>query len=215
MGLSLNVYMLADLLIRDKEGAEWLRKSFRAVNAHLEKEGQPAHEEPKTPGEFKPRKHVSSFPYSYLHHLRRYYAHVRETEKPPRPLARGKDPAEDPLVFDLTSMLDSHLLCHSDSEGFYVPVEFADPIFQDDGLPPLPGEMLGSSQGLLQELRLLAPHLGVKLDKNGALPDAEALKLYTAGNDSKDSFAIEKLVWLALFENARVSVEAETALCFS
>ncbi|MCP3138608.1 hypothetical protein [Pyxidicoccus xibeiensis] len=185
------------------------------MNTHLEKEGQPVHEEPESFGNIKPRKHVSSFPYSYLHSLRRYYAHVRETNKPPRPLKQGEDPAGDPLVDELTSILDSHLLCHSDSEGFYVPVEFSDPIFQDSGLPQMPGEMLGSSQGLLQELRLLAPHLGVKLDGNGALSDAEASRLDTAGKDSKAPFSIEKRVWLALFENARVSVEGKTALCFS
>jgi hypothetical protein len=104
-------------------------------------------------------------------------------------------------------MLDSHLLCHSDCEGFYVPVEIGDPIFDDDLL----GGMLGSSQALLRELVEVAPHIGVTLEGGRPTPACEAEL-----RDIEDSgpFWRERLVWYTLFEAASLSIEHNTLIVF-
>ena len=42
MGLAVEVGMLADLMVHDTEGAEWLRESFAKVNEVLAENNLPA-----------------------------------------------------------------------------------------------------------------------------------------------------------------------------
>ena len=199
------------MLVHDAEGAEWIQKNVALVNQFLAEEGLPAHVEPREFGPAKKRLHVSSFPYSFLHYLRRAFARLSEGA-PVTPVPEGEDPTDDSYLDDAASMMDSHLLCHSDCEGYYVPIDFAEPIFdvEDRGLP---GGMMGSSQGLMKELIQVAPAIGIELQK-GELSDGEAAKI-AAENDESKPFYIERLVWLALYENARVSIANKTLLVFS
>ena len=41
-------------------------------------------------------------------------------------------------------MFDSHLLCHSDCEGFYLPIDFADVIVDAKNQMRIAGGLLGS-----------------------------------------------------------------------
>jgi len=211
MGLALSTNFLADMLANDPEGAEWFRGQMELVNELLAAQGLPPHAEPETFGAVKARAHCGSFPYSFLHYLRRAYARTREyPDRPLEPVRAGEDPAADPAVEDASSMLDSHLLCHSDCEGFYLPTEL-DVIFDVDERG-LAGGMLGSSVCLLRELVEVAPSIGIEL-QGGNLTD-EAVAALAAEEHEAARFGIERLVWLALYETARVSVANKTVLVF-
>lgn len=180
------------------------------VNKLLKKQKLPLHEEPATPGAAKTRKNCDSFPYSFIHYLRRAFAMVHEGQEL-TPVVEGEDPAEEPAIDDVASMLDSHLICHSDCEGYYVPIDFDEVIFDLDKVG-IPGGMLGSSMGLMKELVEVAPALQIKL-KDGKLDDATAKKLADEEEDSTPYWR-ERLVWLALFEAARVSIANKTLIVF-
>src|SRR5262245_50605428 len=150
MGLAVEVGMLAALMENDEEGAEWLRESLASVNEVLAEEGLPPHQEPETLPPLVNRASILSYPYSFLHHLRRFAAHaIQDPNWEPKPFPESDDAAKDPAIADEQAMLDNHLLCHSDCEGFYVPIDFPDPIFADEDRLPGAG-MLGSSQGLMR-----------------------------------------------------------------
>lgn len=210
MGLALSTGFLADMLAHDPEGAQWMRKNLVLLNELLGAQKLPLHNEPEQPGLVKPRAHVSSFPYSFLHYLRRAFARVREG-LPVTPVVDGENPAKDRSIDEASSMFDAHLLCHSDCEGFYVPIDFSEVIFDVDKRG-LPGGMLGSSVRLFSELAEVAPALGIKLE-NGQLSNEEAARL--AVDDESAPFWREQMVWLALYENARVSLANKSLIVFS
>src|ERR1700733_12902324 len=135
MGLGINTHFFASMLVNDAEGAEWIQHNLGLVNELLADHGLPPHVEP-TQVTTKMRQHCGSFPYSYLHYLRRAFAHVHEKLEL-TPVADDDDPTEDPVIEDAATLFDTHLLCHSDAEGYYVPVEFDEVIFDNDerGLP--------------------------------------------------------------------------------
>lgn len=207
MGLAVGIGVLADLVIHDSEGAEWTRRSIASLNAVLQRNGHPEHREPESFPQplFGLMHSCTSFPYSFIHYLRRAFAHVREG------LAVPDDdelrPEHESVVEEASTMFDSHLLCHSDCEGLYVPIELGDPIFDDD----VPGTMLGSSQALLLELLEVAPHIGVTLE-DGRLTPACEVEL-RAIEDSGPLWR-ERLVWYTLFEAATLSIEHKTLIVF-
>jgi len=214
MSLAVEVGLLADLIKNDEEGAEWFRGSLEQVNSVLRDLGVPEHHEPEELPPLKSRSAIASYPYSFLHHLRRVYA--RCTADPmwsPQPVVLGEDPAEDPVVDSESNMFTSHLLCHSDCEGFYLPIEFHDVIIDEKEDDRIPGGLLGSSFRLREELVRIAPRLGIRLEKGG-LSNAEAERL-AQEIDTEEGLWIEKAVWLSLFEAARLSIEHRTAICFS
>lgn len=213
MGLAISVGVLADLKDNDEEGFAWAQRMFAQVNEFLEDNGVDGWAEPHALPDLRRRPHLGSFPYSFLHYLRRAYAHA--SERPGEPLAptgEGGLTAEDEfLIDDASSMMCSHLLCHSDCDGLYVPVRFAEPLFDLDDAG-LPGGMLGSSYALLDELRVVAPYIGVALE-GGELSDAEAQRLYAT--DDSNPWDREHVVFLALWEAATASVTHGTAIVFN
>jgi hypothetical protein len=212
MGLAVEVGMLAYLLENDPEGADWLRESFNSVNAVLADNKLPTHREPESLAKLNNRASILSYPYSFLHQLRRVAAHA--AEKPgwvAKPFPETEDPSADPVVDEQSAYLESHLLCHSDCEGFYLPIEFKEPIGDDQNR--IPGGILGSSVILQKELVAVAPALGIRLE-NGHLSDQEADRL-NREIEAESPLWIEKAVWLSLFEAARLSIEHKTAVCFA
>jgi len=191
MGLAISVGML------DEDEA--YREMFDELAASLAQAGIAGYREPERVPDAM-RAHCDSFPYSFLHYLRRCYALLREGN----PITVAED-ADDDLVEELSIDSSSHLLCHSDAEGYYVPVDFDEPLFSDE-------ESIGSSQRLLAELREVGPHIGVKLEADGALSDAEAARL--AGYDD-GPFWREITVWLTLHEACVASIAHGTAIVFS
>jgi hypothetical protein len=212
MGLAVEVGMLADLIQNDADGADWLRDSFSSVNAVLAENKLPPHQEPESMPALNNRASILSYPYSFLHHLRRVAAHA--AEKPgwvAKPFPESDDPSADPVVDKQSAYLESHLLCHSDCEGFYLPIEFKEPIGDDQNR--IPGGILGSSFMLRKELIAAAPALGIRLE-NGQLSDHEADRL-NGEIEAESPLWIEKAVWMSLFEAARLSIEHKTAVCFA
>ena len=212
MGLAVEVGMLCNLIHNDPEGADWLRESFNSVNAVLVENKLPPHREPESLPALNNRASILSYPYSFLHHLRRVAAHA--AEKPgwvAKPFPEADDPSADPVVDKQSAYLESHLLCHSDCEGFYLPILFKEPIGDDQNR--IPGGILGSSVVLQKELVAAAPALGIRLE-NGQLSDPEADRL-NREIESESPLWIEKAVWLSLFEAARLSIEHKTAICFA
>ncbi|AYM76634.1 hypothetical protein D9M09_13135 [Janthinobacterium agaricidamnosum] len=213
MGLAITVGALADLHEEDPEGAQWLADSLAQANALLQKAGLPQHGEPLVLPQLQSRASLDSFPYSYLHYLRRAYAHaVQHGQWQATPLAEGEDPSEDPVLEAAQDDLDSHLLCHSDCEGFYFPLVFDDVIFADDEHPLL-GGMLGSSYSLRAELVTVAPALGIFL-LGDELSDEEAARI-NARIDAEDGLERELIAWLAAYEACRLSIEHKTAIVFN
>jgi len=211
MGLEIAVGSLAYLRVHDPEGADFLRKQFAAINELLKKHGLPEHREPEKLSGVHTRCETGSFPYSYLHYLRRVYAHVLDDASwEAEPLSEGENPADDEVLIDKTNDMESHLLCHSDAEGFYVPLDFDEVLF-DDG-DTIAGAMVGSSYRLWEELYDLAPALGIELTK-GILSD-EAAAAINEQMDSQEGLWIERMVWLSLFDASRISIERGTAICF-
>lgn len=204
MGLAIGVGVLADLIVHDEEGAQWTRDSIARLNKVLKKRGLAEHNEPeKLPG--LSRQSVSSYPYSFLHYLRRAYACVVEG----KPLRTGEMTERDmDFIQDITiDLMDSHLLSHSDAEGYYVPQDFADPLCDDS----LPGSFAGSIPRLLKELERVAPVLGIGL-VNGELATGLADKLAQVEED--DVLFREKIVWFSLYEAARLCMKHGTLLVF-
>jgi hypothetical protein len=158
------------------------------------------------------RRHVGSFPYSFLHYLRRVYA----LHSAGRPIEPALDEAalarDEPLVADETTLLSSHLLCHSDCEGYYVPVDFMEPCFLPPERQVAGGGMVGSSDALLRELVAIAPALGIALDADDRLSDAEAARLFAV--DETSPWYREHVVWLALHEACVASVRHRLTVVF-
>ena len=204
MGLSVSVGMVADMeRIGETEGAERYRRQFAALSTSLEAEGVSGYREPDVV-ELSMRPHCSSFPYSMLAFLRRCFALQREGQ----PVTPTDDSDDDrDYVIDATSMLNSHLLCHSDCDGYYVPVDFYEPLFLAES-----NLTVGSSQRLLAERREVAPHIGVTLEPDETLSDAEAARLNTY--EDGQPYWRELVVWLALHEACRVSVTTGAAIVF-
>jgi hypothetical protein len=148
--------------------------------------------------------------YSSLHYLRRAYA-LKAEGQPVTPVVDGDLKSADRYVDDAASMFDTHLLCHADDAGYYMPVPMADPAFlpRESGIAG--GAMVGSSQGLLSELQRIAPDIGVRLDADGSLSDAEAERLDT---NREDPYELEQMVWLTLHEACRVSIASGHPIVF-
>ncbi|VEP13175.1 conserved hypothetical protein [Hyella patelloides LEGE 07179] len=230
MGLAVAVGRLADLNVHDPEGAEWLRESLSKVNEVLAEKGLPQHKEPEQLPSMQSRTAIATYSYSFLHHLRRFYA--RATNAPdwiPTPTPEGEDPAQDPVLDEEMYMMSSHLLCHSDCEGFYLPIKFDEVIVDREGWRGdlaisnrgvdeknqgrVFGGLLGSSYRLMDKLLSITPKLGIELDR-GRLTDAQAQRIDEDSQSNKGLW-IEKTVWLSLFEAARLSIEFKTAICFT
>jgi hypothetical protein len=198
----------------DEEGAEWAVDTFARVNRYLVRQGLQGWTEPETLPPNLTRAHVASFPYSFLHCLRRAYAYaVEEPDEGVLPSNGEVSERDETVIEDATSMLSSHLLCHSDCEGLYVPVRFDEPLFadDDDGVPG--AGMLGSSFGLLEELRVVAPKIGTTLT-DGLLSDAEAERVYRVACGGDAPWVHEYCAFGALWEAASASIEYQSAIVF-
>ncbi|MDO6490860.1 MULTISPECIES: hypothetical protein [unclassified Cellulophaga] len=210
MGLTITSGILADFIKNEPEGYEAYKAEFEQVNKLLELNGYKIHLEPNKL-DVEPL-NVGGFPYSFLHYLRRFFAyHMNNENWTPTPFDENLDPAADAIVEEETSMFYSHLLVHSDCVGYYIPIDFEDVIFDTDEYP-VPGAMIGSSYGLLTDLKSVAKKLGVELNENLEVQSKETLYKTI---DNQGDFWIEKIVWLTLFEAANYSIKNKTAIVFN
>ena len=205
MGLTASIGFL-DSMRGDPDAQASLRERFIAVNDVLRAAGLPEHEEPAELPPYPYRSELDSIGWDWLHCLRRLHALVLQGIEP-TPAPEDYPPRElDPLLDrELTVYQRSHLIVHSDAQGWYVPIDFPDVLYGD-----VPGRIMGSSQRLLAELRTLAGPLEIALRPDGSLDDATVARL-NAVTDS-DPWWREKFAWLHLFEAAWLSVDLGTAI---
>jgi hypothetical protein len=224
MGLNVVVGALIDL--HDPEGVDNLRAEFAAVNEALHEAGLPEHDEPERadwdPVDF------DMWGHGGLHYLRRAAAHLdREGELPEPGTTESVD--NDPVMeryYDratsaLRGLLQAfgpkkkgrfdHLMLHSDAEGFYVPITFGDVLVSEK----VAGDLIGSSQALLDELTRVARALGLPPDLDPASDEAfEAAENQGSGEGWK-AYGVEWLTCLQLLAAARASVERQAAIVFA
>ncbi|HWP39303.1 MAG TPA: hypothetical protein VNL70_00155 [Tepidisphaeraceae bacterium] len=213
MGLAVVVGIVAQVARADPEAVEHYREEFARINEVLVERGLPEHTEPEELPALANRCSLESYPYSFLHSLRRVYAHrVRDAAWVATPVLEQQEAMNDPLVEEVTMEMTSHLLCHSDAEGYYLPIDF-DEILFDEQQDRITGGMLGSSYRLRDELLFVAPALGINV-LGKALPDSEADRI-TSCMEQEGPLWIEKTVWLSLFEAARLSIQHRAAICFT
>ena len=210
MGLCITVGPLSDFLEFDPEGADYVRDEMIIVNGVLQMHGLPRHDEPETLPKFESRAPLQSFSYSYLHHLRAAYAFaVRDL-----PLPNNLDVARRtcPELENEFKRNRSHLICHSDAEGFYVPIDFEQPLVDPQSPDRVPGRWIGSTQRLQVELLQVAPSLGLPTEPN--LSDEAIERLSRETRDDEPRW-IPRKVWVALIEACRLSLQFRAAIQFA
>ncbi|WP_046247449.1 hypothetical protein [Hymenobacter terrenus] len=208
MGLTIGVNVLADLKKHDTEGYEWMKVELERVNKLLQQNNLPPHQEPETLFARVGRPPLGNFSYSWLHYLRRAVAYQINDE----PLTPSTGHPERDVVLDAElCMFRSHLICHSDAEGFYLPIDFEEPLFDDESAQ-VAGGIVGSSFGLQRELQAVAPLLSIALP-NGAPSETLAAQIISEP-ERGHPFWIERFVWLALYDSVKFSLRHGSAIVF-
>jgi len=215
MGLGVEVGMLARFEEdNDSIGTEFWEGEISAVNEVLSEHGLPQHSEPSrfegTSPSSQDRRDCDSIGYSFVHCLRRVFAinTLYGDQYKITPYDEDDEDESSHEVEEVSNRLDSHLLCHSDNEGLYLPISFQKPIFDDR----IPGGILGSSNQLVSELTTIAPVLGIQME-GSILPDT-SVDFIENSLEEESEFWREHYAWLFFFESARLSVEFRSAMCF-
>lgn len=212
MSLAISVGVLAGGPAADPEAATYDRQAFAHINRVLAENELPPHHEPEDLPPFPYRGQLISFPYHWLPYLYRAVAFARRAPGKFTPVAAGDNPAKDKRIdTELYTFAESHLICHSDTEGYFVPIDFPYPI-ADNQPGGLPGRVLGSSQQALKELVRTAPLLGISLVDQD-LSDMDASNIATEPDESHPLW-IERKVWLSMFEAFRLSVKYRCAVVY-
>jgi hypothetical protein len=107
-----------------------------------------------------------------------------------------------------------HLLHHSDAEGFYLPIDFADVLYPSEELE-IAGGMVGSSIRLLAECQCITQVLAIpaELDENSD-------ELWEAAEAQGESdilwkrFGVESFSCVGLIYACRKSIETGAAVVF-
>lgn len=102
----------------------------------------------------------------------------------------------------------SHLICHSDFDGYYVPIDFETVIFDQRS-----GGWLGSSVRLRKELEELAEKL--KIDLGEYTPNLSRLLALREQELKEDILKHQKWTLLCLYNIATASVRYSSAIYFS
>jgi hypothetical protein len=216
MGLAVSVGQLAFLKRHEPpEEVEHFREELRIVNRVLASAGFPSHVEPESIPEIEDRVPVGSIPYGWIHHVRRAVAYALRPGKRLRPIRHGEDPSADSVYDQVLFSSASHVVCHSDCDGYYVPIYFPEPLYDelnDDDPGAIRGGILGSSQGGLRELVLAAPLLDIPL-RDGQL-EVEAAQVISEEGDGSHPHWVARKAWLLLFERFTQSVVFRSAVVF-
>lgn len=221
MGLEVGVGLLGYFL--EDEADEQFRpftEELGALNEVLREAGLPGFSEPSGDG-IEPVE-LSLGPTSGLQSLRRVAAHAWAGRDVPAP---SEEPAEDDRLLaryyeshgeagEAGAPRYDHLVLHSDSSGYYVPLDF-ERVLVPGASSVLAGEV-GSSHRLCEELQRLADLLELP---PGLDPDAE--ELWEAYDSTAEPSAgwkrhgVEAFVCARLLHASRASVQTGAALVFS
>jgi hypothetical protein len=206
---------LVDVLCHSPENP--FRNDLDVYNAALVANGLPEvpvfRYMPGLSGDVEP---VAAFDYDSLHFLRRAYL-LRLTGFDVTPVDVLGSDYEHLLEMFEDSAEQSHLVWHFDHAGAYVPVDFALPLSDDSLLAA--GGPLGSVHGLLRELEMVAPALGID---SGAPPQptrplgpTELEQPFGPPLDDLGPFARERHAWAGLYAAAVRSLGQGSMIVFS
>ncbi|UNO41166.1 hypothetical protein [Streptomyces sp. MST-110588] len=160
---------------------------------------------------------VAGFDYDALHFLRRaYLLQICGLEVTPVDELGGD--YEQLLEMFETTAQQSHLVWHYDYAGAYVPVDFPFPLANDELLER--GGPLGSAHGLLRDLGLVAPAIGIDPANPPAAPAPPVRPTSLEERASVEPaeagpFARERHVWLGLHAAATRSLGQGSMIVFS
>ncbi|WP_188301438.1 hypothetical protein [Streptomyces sp. CBMA156] len=214
MGLSISVGILYDQARNDAEGFEYHRSAFARLGRALKAE-EISWQEPEITDPPGTRTFSGGFPYGYLTQLRRILVLTDFGE----PVTSALEVSEHQYdldcekVRDEMTRFDSHLLCHSDSAGYYVPVDFEDPLFLPDEAEVAGAGIVGSSQRLLAELAGMASSIGIDLD-DGGVPFATGEAGPAADPAMDRPFETERFAWYQLHRACLASIAGGHAIVF-
>ncbi|MGC0379523.1 hypothetical protein [Streptomyces sp. SAI-229] len=213
MGLNMIVGVLVDA---EDDHADMVRADFAAIGGLLERAGLPRWAEPDPAGA--KSEEFEAWGYSGLHTVRRLAVHLAAGGRLPEPLGEGSRAVDDPLLREVYETPPGdppgpfdHLVRHSDCGGYYVPVDFAHVIVDDEA----PGGCLGSSVRLLAETRRLAEALGLPEDL-----DPHSEEVFEAADAEEPAakgwrrHGVESYVCLQLLRAAKASVATGAAIAF-
>lgn len=207
MSLAVSIAPIAQFKQADKEGYAYYTQVFEHLNDFLQSNQLATYTEPEELPAI-PKPAISGQPYTWLHYLRWAYIQIGEN---PNVILEPVAETDNPVALmgeEVIDYIDSHLINHSDTEGFYLPIDFAEPLYDE----MITGSTLGSSYRLLQELQEIAPSLGIHLNE-GELSEEEAQRVYQFAK-SETGLYREFSSWLMLYENARNSIHYKTAMMF-
>jgi hypothetical protein len=180
MSLSLCVGQLADCIaVKDRDCVRRMRRALEKINEVLKANELPEHHEPERVQGGK--RWTCRIAGHYLTPLRRLAAHVRqrlindegdedEFDTWPEPWDRVWSVGyQDPILeeyYDDGGELFDHLMYHSDYQGYYVPIDFDDPLYPRGELEEELGGPIGSTRFLLSDCEEVARmiHLPTDLD---------------------------------------------------
>jgi hypothetical protein len=191
----------------DEEVAELVRQDMCEINRVLTANRLPAYVEPESLPGLRRRSRLDHIPYSWYARLQRAIAFSRQAPEEFPVADEDEDALGHPHGRAELTLRRSHLICQG-VEGYYVPTDFPDPLF--DPRKKLVGRILGSSQAAARELAAVAPLLGIRLTRV-KLSNAMAKTI----NEEEDGpYYYERQAWLILFESFRLSIEHNANVCF-
>jgi hypothetical protein len=215
LSISLAVELVKD---RDANSNKRWTQEIEDINRVLSLNGYPQHVEPDLIEATINYRGSVNIPYSWVHYLRRAVAYAINSPEEFSSLGDGEAPINDECYEEESYNFSSHLICHSDDGGYYVPVNFPEPLFDRENR--LLGGFLGSSQQALIELIQTAPLLEILLKDDNISPQQEAAIL-NAGLEEDDPYYeyhpywIERVTWLYFFDRLQLSVKLGSALVFA
>jgi hypothetical protein len=214
MGLGISVGIHPDFALRDAEGFDRHRRALTRLSQALMTEGISWHE-PEVTDPPAALAFSAAFPYSYVTQLRRILVltNLSEPVLPASAVSAAQYDRDCEKIDDEASMLASHLLCHSDTAGYYVPVDFSEPLFLPEEAEVEGAGMVGSSQRLLAELAGIASPIGISLDDEGVPSDAEKARPGT-GLAGDEPFEPERFAWHQLYQACLASIASGHAIVF-
>jgi hypothetical protein len=213
MGLGIAVGWRCDVVRHDPEHNEPSYSEFEQLTLALAREGIDWREpevlhEPGDSADFE-----VSFPYSYLTHLRRIYALVQRDEPLTPASAVSREQHRRDRAVDDETLFASHLLCHSDTDGYYIPIDMDAPLILLEAAAAGGGAgVVGSCQRLRTELAGFAGALGIRLEKDGTLA-TEQIEAVAAEEDDVP-FAAERYTWVGLYRACETSIRSGHAIVF-
>jgi hypothetical protein len=218
MSLDLDIGALVGYQERDPEGYNQLKSELDAISKWLVQVGVGQYQEPEDCDMLS----VRVGPYSYLHYLRRMAAHLAITGELPPP--SDENPSKDIYLKQyFEQVFKEHqigpfdnLIIHGDTDGYYVPLDFAPPVAPPKQLG-INTWVIGSTFGLLRECEYLAASLQIPIRAYKIVMGhlGRCQDYHIGENLLTEKYLIESHVCICLILACRRSIRTGSALIFA